>query len=98
MKRVHQGPDFWVPESMCFKAADECIQKYPDDAAAGCFNDSWERKYQELEGVLGIAVMALQTCKENITPVTYLEKSTIHIVTEALNGIESYTKQNLVDS
>jgi len=45
MRLIGDAPDYWVPEDLLFKTDMDCIDAFPDQAAAGVFNGEWQRRY-----------------------------------------------------
>lgn len=52
MRRASEAPDFWVPEDHMFKTGGECLEAFPDQAAAGAYKSKWQTKYDSAITVL----------------------------------------------
>ena len=52
MRRVHEAPDYWVPESHLYQTSEYCIECHPDDPAVGVWNNKWQKKYDQAVAAL----------------------------------------------
>lgn len=68
MRRVSEAPDFWVPEDHMFETGEECLEAFPDQAAAAGWNGDWQRRFDA-------AMIMIADMVNNREPRPIMEKS-----------------------